>query len=98
MNKFNWFSRGFNSREPVDANGWLSVYLCLRVEIECGNWEIQESTLMGTEFSMDFPFMNANLTGLHNKCGYAQVIKSKSCSECGLAKYGGLMKFYFDEP
>ncbi|KAI6703206.1 hypothetical protein NL676_012342 [Syzygium grande] len=102
MNKFDWFSRGFNLREPMDANankhgGYL--FTCAydwRLNMEIG--EVRESNFMGTEFSMYFPFINANLTGLRNKCGYAQVINSKSSSECGVAKYGNLVKLYFDEP
>ncbi|KAL3744356.1 hypothetical protein ACJRO7_013598 [Eucalyptus globulus] len=83
MNKFNWFSRGFNSREPVDTNankhgGYLfTCAYCLWVEIEHGIWEIQESNFMGTEFSMDFPFINAEFTGLRNRYGYAQVTNSE---------------------
>lgn len=44
-----------------------AIYLCLWVEIEHGIWEIQESNFMGTEFSMDLPFIKAEFTGLHNR-------------------------------
>ncbi|KAK3435876.1 hypothetical protein EUGRSUZ_C00309 [Eucalyptus grandis] len=81
MNKFDWFLRGFNFREPVDANankhgGYL--FTCAsewRLNMETG--EVQELNLMGTEFSIDFPFINAEFTGLRNACGYAQVINSE---------------------
>ncbi|KAF8028632.1 hypothetical protein BT93_E1312 [Corymbia citriodora subsp. variegata] len=102
MNKFDWFSRGFDFREPVDANANKRVgYLFTRayewrLNVETG--EVQESNPTGTEFSMDFPFINADFNGLRNKYGYAQVINSKSSSESGMAKYGGLAKLYFDEP
>ncbi|XP_056177030.1 carotenoid 9,10(9',10')-cleavage dioxygenase 1-like [Syzygium oleosum] len=89
MNKFDWFSRGFNFREPVDANanehgGYL--FTCVyewRLNMETR--EVQESSLTGTEISVDFPFINADFTGLRNMYGYAQVINSKSSSECGNA-------------
>ncbi|KAI6699581.1 hypothetical protein NL676_013905 [Syzygium grande] len=102
MNKFDWFSRGFNFRELMDANANKHrgcLFTCAyewRLNMEIG--EVQESNLMGTEFSMDFPFINAILSGLLNKCGYTQVINSKSSSEWGMAKYGNLVKLYFDEP
>ncbi|XP_056161079.1 uncharacterized protein LOC130135582 [Syzygium oleosum] len=102
MNKFDWFSRGFNFRELMDANANKHrgcLFTCAyewRLNMEIG--EVQESNLMGTEFSMDFPFINAILTGLLNKCGYTQVINSKSSSKWGMAKYGNLVKLYFDEP
>lgn len=102
MDKFDWFSRGFDFRELVDPHadkrgGYL--FTCAyewRLNMETG--EVQESNLTGTEFSMDFPFINADFTGLPNKYGYAQVINSKSSSESGMAKYGGLAKLYFNEP
>ncbi|KAK3435857.1 hypothetical protein EUGRSUZ_C00288 [Eucalyptus grandis] len=81
MNKFNWFSRGFNFREPVDANANKhggDLFTCAyewRLNMETG--EVQESNLMGTEFSIDFPFINAEFTGLRNGYGYAQVINSE---------------------
>ncbi|XP_030530708.1 carotenoid 9,10(9',10')-cleavage dioxygenase 1-like isoform X2 [Rhodamnia argentea] len=101
-NKFDWFSRGFDFREPVAANankhrGYLFTRAHeWRLNMETG--EVQESNLTGTEFSVDFPFINADFTGLPNKYGYAQVINSKSSSECGMAKYGGLVKLYVGEP
>lgn len=81
MNNFDWFLRGFNFRELVDANankrgGYL--FTCAyewRLNMETG--EVQESNLTGTIFSLDFPFINAEFTGLRNRYGYAQVINSE---------------------
>ncbi|KAI6682290.1 hypothetical protein NL676_036171 [Syzygium grande] len=89
MNKFDWFSRGFNFKEPVDANAnELGGHLFTRAyewRLNMGTEEVQESNLTCTKLSMDFPFINADLTSLCNKYGYAQVINSKSSSECGNA-------------
>ncbi|PSR91263.1 Carotenoid 9,10(9',10')-cleavage dioxygenase [Actinidia chinensis var. chinensis] len=109
-NTFEWFSRGFNfkptktSLEENNAadNGSTEegfLFTCVyewRLNMVTG--EVRERNLSGTYFSMDFPVVNADFIGLKHKYGYTQVVDSEASSSCGLAKYGGLAKIYFDEP
>ncbi|XP_077232111.1 carotenoid 9,10(9',10')-cleavage dioxygenase 1-like [Tasmannia lanceolata] len=103
QNKFEWFSKGFKpiaiSEENSDhftEDGFLFSRLYeWRLNMETG--VVKEENITGTEFSMDFPMINDNFTGLHNKYGYTQVVDSIASSSCGLSKYGGLAKLHLDE-
>ncbi|XP_050366319.1 carotenoid 9,10(9',10')-cleavage dioxygenase 1-like isoform X2 [Argentina anserina] len=67
-----------------------------RLNMETG--EVRERYLTGQKFSMDFPMINGNFTGLKNRFGYAQVVDSVASSTSGLLKYGGIAKLHFEEP
>ncbi|KAK9274380.1 hypothetical protein L1049_019194 [Liquidambar formosana] len=101
-NKLEWFSRGF--KRPAIENADRSAqdgYLFSRVyewRLNMETGEVKERYLTGTDFSTDFPFVNEDFTGLKHKYGYAQVVDSVESCNCGMAKYGGLAKLYFDEP
>ncbi|XP_030452721.2 carotenoid 9,10(9',10')-cleavage dioxygenase 1-like [Syzygium oleosum] len=101
-NKFDWYSRGFKLPPKKRENGNEEegfLFHCVyewRLNMETG--EVQERNLSGTHTSMDFPFSNGNFIGLKNKFGFTQVVDSAASSSCGLAKYGGVAKLYFDEP
>ncbi|KAJ6732502.1 BETA-CAROTENE DIOXYGENASE [Salix purpurea] len=60
--------------------------------------DVRERFLTGTEFSMDFPMIHGDFTGVKNKYGYTQVNDSNASSDSGMPKYGGLAKLYFEEP
>ena len=45
--------------------------------------QVKEKYLTGTDFSVDFPFINADFTGLKHKYGYIQVIDSMASSISG---------------
>lgn len=36
--------------------------------------EVKERNLTGNDFSMEFPMINENFTGVKNKYGYTQVV------------------------
>lgn len=38
-----------------------------------------ERNLSGTKFSMDFPMINGDYTGVKNKYGHTQIVDSASC-------------------
>ncbi|KAK0571518.1 hypothetical protein LWI29_017420 [Acer saccharum] len=104
LDKFEWFSRKFKPIEPVeesfDARTNDRLLFCRpyewRLNMQTG--EVKERNLIGTKFSMDFPMINGDYTGLKNKYGYTQIVDSKASSASGLPKYGGLAKLYFEEP
>lgn len=48
--------------------------------------DVEERNLTGTDFSMDFPFINEQVTGLKHKYGYTQVIDSMASSDTGKEK------------
>ncbi|XP_059639102.1 carotenoid 9,10(9',10')-cleavage dioxygenase 1-like [Cornus florida] len=104
LNKFEWFSRGFKSVSSVGENDDSSTQdgflfsRCYEWRLNMLNGEVKEKNLTGTEFSMDFPMINENFTGVKNKYGYTQIIDSSASSASGMAKYGGLAKLYFGEP
>lgn len=103
--KFNWFSRGFNFK-PVDSNnngkndetedGML--FACVREwRLNMETMEVKERDVTGNEYSMDFPMINEDFTGLKHRYGYTQVIDSPASSNSGKTKYGGVAKLYFEE-
>ncbi|XAR70857.1 9-cis-epoxycarotenoid dioxygenase, partial [Bertholletia excelsa] len=103
-NKFEWFSRGFKTKKQVAESGEGSPkdgYLFARVyewRLNMVTGEVKERNLTGNDFSMDFPLVNGEFTGLPHKYGFTQVIDSVASSASGMAKYGGLAKLHFDEP
>lgn len=88
-NKHDWFSKGFNFVDPACNGSAVDPaevgYLFSRLyewRLNMVSGEVEERNLTGTEFSMDFPFINEERTGLKHKYGYTQVIDSvtSSCS------------------
>ncbi|XWS17715.1 hypothetical protein CRYUN_Cryun33cG0091000 [Craigia yunnanensis] len=104
MNKFEWFSKKFRPIESTEG----SVYALSEDELvfprpyewrlNMRTGHVKERHLVGTKFSMDFPFINEAFTGVKNKYGYAQVRDCIASSSSGMAKYGGLAKLSFEEP
>ncbi|KAL7610188.1 hypothetical protein Lser_V15G10472 [Lactuca serriola] len=104
--KFEWFSRGFNFKY-VDKNdghdhntetehGMLFTNV-REWRLNMKTMEVKERNVTGTKYSMDFPMINADFTGLNHKYGYTQVIDSVASSNSGRTKYGGLAKLCFGE-
>lgn len=87
-NKFEWFSRGFkhintvneNEKNPQDG---LLFARAFEWRLNMLTGEVKEKYLTGTEFALDFPFINEMFTGLRNKYGYAQVVDSDASSTAG---------------
>ncbi|CAK7353232.1 unnamed protein product [Dovyalis caffra] len=97
--KFDWFSKGFNFENYADGStedGYL-FHRAYEWRLNLLTGEVKEKNLTGTDFSMDFPLVNGEFTGLKHKYGYAQVIDSVASSTSGIAKYGGVAKLYFHE-
>ncbi|XP_011005228.1 PREDICTED: carotenoid 9,10(9',10')-cleavage dioxygenase 1-like [Populus euphratica] len=98
QDKFEWFSKGFKSD---DADGLTeSGYLLHRVHewrLNVATGEVKEKYLTGADCSMDFPFINEDVTGLKHKYGYTQVIDSLASSISGICKYGSVAKLHFNE-
>ncbi|XP_031282141.1 LOW QUALITY PROTEIN: carotenoid 9,10(9',10')-cleavage dioxygenase 1-like [Pistacia vera] len=67
-----------------------------RLNMQTG--EVKEKNLCGTKFSMDFPMINGDYTGIKNKYGYTQTVDSAASSTSGIPKFGGIAKLYFEEP
>ncbi|CAA2994053.1 carotenoid 9,10(9, 10)-cleavage dioxygenase 1-like [Olea europaea subsp. europaea] len=101
-NKFEWFSRGFkhintvneNEKNPQDG---LLFARAFEWRLNMLTGEVKEKYLTGTEFALDFPFINEMFTGLRNKYGYAQVVDSDASSTAGMPKFGGLAKLCLEE-
>ncbi|KAK4558933.1 hypothetical protein RGQ29_008259 [Quercus rubra] len=87
LNKFEWLSKRF---KPINS---IEGYFNSSPE----DGLLGERNLTGTEFSMDFPMINENFTGIKNKYGYTQVVDSISSSTSGLVKFGGLAKLNLEE-
>lgn len=85
LNKSEWFSRRFRHRESDSNTGedgsLFSRCHEWRLNMETGN--VRERYLSGTEFSIDFPMINGDFTGLKNKYGYTQVVDSEASSTSG---------------
>jgi carotenoid cleavage dioxygenase len=45
--------------------------------------DVKERYLTRTEFSMNFPMINGDFTGVKNKYGYTQVIDCSASSDSG---------------
>lgn len=87
--KFEWFSRGFNfskfteyDADDSEENGYL-FHQVHEWRLNMATGTVDEKSLTGTEFSMDFPFINGAFTGLKHKYGYTQVIDSLASSTSG---------------
>ncbi|BBG95318.1 carotenoid cleavage dioxygenase 1 [Prunus dulcis] len=105
-NKFEWFSKGFNfahhTKDVSSADDIFAEpgYFFSRVyewRLNMVSGEVEEKNLTGTEFSMEFPFINDQVTGLKHKYGYTQVVDSMASSTCGMGKFGSLAKLYLEE-
>ncbi|KAH0989829.1 hypothetical protein GBA52_001312 [Prunus armeniaca] len=105
-NQFEWFSKGFNfahhTKDVSSADDIFAEpgYFFSRVyewRLNMVSGEVEEKNLTGTEFSMEFPFINDQVTGLKHKYGYTQVVDSKASSTCGMGKFGSLAKLYLEE-
>ncbi|KAJ7958565.1 carotenoid 9,10(9',10')-cleavage dioxygenase 1-like [Quillaja saponaria] len=95
-----WGCRALDSLIPGTDLG-VNIFKCFS---HCYEWrlnmktgDVKERNLTGTEFSMDFPVINGNFTGLKNKYGYTQVVNSTVSSSSGIPNFGGLAKLYFEE-
>ncbi|KAI3812541.1 hypothetical protein L1987_17251 [Smallanthus sonchifolius] len=106
-NKFEWFSRGFNFEKINSTNRGNDqkemekgmLFTCVREwRLNLETMQVKERDVTGIEYSMDFPTINTDFTGLKHKYGYTQVIDSLASSKSGKTKYGGLAKLYFEEP
>ncbi|PON67800.1 Carotenoid oxygenase [Parasponia andersonii] len=101
--KYEWFSKGFRfTKDPSSSTSTSTEegFLFSRAyewRLNMVNGGVEERFLTGTDFSMDFPFINEAFTGLKHKYGYTQVVDSMASSTCGKAKYGCLAKLHFDE-
>ncbi|XP_074333175.1 carotenoid 9,10(9',10')-cleavage dioxygenase 1-like isoform X2 [Apium graveolens] len=100
LNKFEYFSNGFKKLER-NVDGEISQGLlfsrCYEWRMNLITGDVKEKSLTGTEYSMDFPMINENFTGIRNKFAYAQVVNTEASSASGMGKYGGLAKLYFEE-
>ncbi|KAL1833222.1 hypothetical protein ACET3Z_002873 [Daucus carota] len=102
LNRFEYFSNGFkqtcsnSSDRDIDADG-LFFSRCYEWRLNMKTGEVKERNLSGTKYSMDFPMINENHTGIRNKFAYTQIVDTKASSAAGMAKYGGLAKLYFEE-
>ncbi|BFG18557.1 hypothetical protein CerSpe_048310 [Prunus speciosa] len=97
LNKYEWYSKGFNF---ADDHSSETGYLFSRLyewRLNMVSGDVEERNLTATDFSMDFPFINEQVTGLKHKYGYTQVIDSMASSDCGMGKYGSLAKLYLEE-
>lgn len=89
-NKFEWFSKGFNfahhddsaADDDVGTGYFFARVYEWRLNMVSGEVE-EEKNLTGTEFAMEFPFINERYTGLKHKYGYTQVIDSVASSNSG---------------
>ncbi|XP_019184825.1 PREDICTED: carotenoid 9,10(9',10')-cleavage dioxygenase 1-like isoform X2 [Ipomoea nil] len=98
--KNEWFSKGFKhfvqGSDESSADGLFFTRVHeWRLNIKSG--QVKSRFLTGSQFSMDFPFINEHFTGLKNQFGYAQIVDSNASSVAGLAKYGGIAKLYLEE-
>ncbi|OWM86606.1 hypothetical protein CDL15_Pgr015641 [Punica granatum] len=91
-------SNSIAEEEEKEAGFLFSRTYEWRLNMKTG--DVKERNVTGKEFSVDFPIINGNFTGLRNKFGYAQVVDSSASSKAGPVKikYGCLSKLYFDEP
>ncbi|KAF5456481.1 hypothetical protein F2P56_025963 [Juglans regia] len=105
LNKFEWFSRRFKpinckeEKNPSNSTEDGSLFTrCYEWRLDMQTGEVRERNLTATEFSMEFPIINGNFTGVKNKYGYTQVVDSIASSTSGMMKFGGLAKLHFEEP
>ncbi|PNS92570.3 hypothetical protein POPTR_018G042650v4 [Populus trichocarpa] len=98
QDKFEWFSKGFKSDDAdgLTENGYL-LHRVHEWRLNVVTGEVKEKYLTGADCSMDFPFINEDVTGLKHKYGYTQVIDSLASSISGICKYGSVAKLHFNE-
>lgn len=83
QNKFKWFSMGF---KPLEMSKSQEGYLFARIyewRLNMETGDVKERNLTGTDFSMDFPVINEDFTGVRHKYGYTQVLDSMASSSSG---------------
>ncbi|MFQ6657755.1 hypothetical protein Gotur_027298 [Gossypium turneri] len=103
QNKFDWFSRKLRPIKPIEGSmdavseDQLVFPRPYEWRMNKQTGDVKERNLTGTEYSMDFPFINEGFVGVQNNYGYCQVRDSIASSASGMAKYGGLAKLYFGE-
>lgn len=87
QDKFEWFSKGFKSDDAdgLTENGYL-LHRVHEWRLNVVTGEVKEKYLTGADCSMDFPFINEDVTGLKHKYGYTQVIDSLASSISGNKK------------
>ncbi|XP_073134611.1 carotenoid 9,10(9',10')-cleavage dioxygenase-like isoform X2 [Henckelia pumila] len=98
--KFDWFSRGFSLVNPPEKKEEEFGFLVGRPyewRLNTKTGEVKKRHLIEPQFSMDFPFINENFTGIKNKFGYTQVVDSTASAASAITKYGGLAKLCFEE-
>ncbi|KAL8216882.1 hypothetical protein R6Q57_023719, partial [Mikania cordata] len=99
LNKFEWFSRRFNHEYDTNFDSdesFFSQAYEWRLNMKTG--EVKERFLTGKSYSMDFPMINENFTGLRNKYGYAQIVDYLDASSLsGMPKYRGLVKLHLGD-
>ncbi|XP_020550180.1 carotenoid 9,10(9',10')-cleavage dioxygenase 1-like isoform X2 [Sesamum indicum] len=94
--KLEWFSRGFKKVDSYDDHSNMEEGFLFarpyewRLNMKTG--QVKERYLVGLQFSMDFPIINHNFTGLKTKYAYTQLVHSHASSAAGMVKYGGLAK------
>lgn len=75
LHKFEWLSRRFKPMNCIEENpisnsstedGSL-LTRCYEWRLHMQTGEVRERNLTGTEFSMDFPIVNGNFTGVKNR-------------------------------
>ncbi|XP_050231911.1 carotenoid 9,10(9',10')-cleavage dioxygenase-like [Mercurialis annua] len=102
MEKCEWVAgRLRNMKEAVDKIlGEYESLTCRcyewRLNMKTGN--VEERNLTGTQFSMEFPMINAHYLGLPNYYGYTQVVHVAASSASGMPKFGALAKLHFEGP
>lgn len=89
LNKFEWFSKGFENRNSTDKTEGSSAKTAeffthaYEWRLNIKNGDVVERSLTGDEFSMDFPMINEQFTGYRNKYGYSQLVDSTASSTSG---------------
>ncbi|KAM7274482.1 hypothetical protein ACFE04_016348 [Oxalis oulophora] len=103
LNKLEWFSKGLilKNKENEDTtseddHGTLFAR-CYEWRLNMRTGQVTEKYLTGTDYALDFSFINTDFTGLKNKYGYAQVADSYASAAAAVPKYNGVAKLYFEE-
>ncbi|KAM4074566.1 hypothetical protein ACB094_10G102800 [Castanea mollissima] len=79
LNKFEWFSKRFKPTNSIEGDinssqeDGLLFSRCYEWRLDMQTGEVRERNLTGTEFSMDFPMINENFTGLVKFGGLAKL-------------------------
>ncbi|KAL4592249.1 hypothetical protein LXL04_005237 [Taraxacum kok-saghyz] len=102
LNKFEWFSSRFKCLDSQEIDSTLSsdesfFSRAYEWRLNMKNGEVKERYLTGTTYSMEFPMINENFTGLKNKYWYSQTADLDASSISGMAKYGGLAKMHLKD-